>query len=1235
MRAKRYVFCLVGFLFLMRSAFGQEDLSQYGKQWQEYQQSLNDARADYAGKCTDIKQKTPAGPERERLLKEASDAYRAQSQDLARTQRDPIQRKVIEEMNRRAGAKQGGQRGQTSSEVKSSAGTKSESDSYRGAEGDLDAGGGTRSADQMEGVLQDMGIKVPVNNHGGTVEAGGGFNLTINKEGAMGAPGSAAHQAQVGVDARNPETYVSETMDKDQPGRSAVEVQDHIKKANLGGQQNLAKGASKSGAYVSDSEIQKIMDDNGVQGSPEDFRNQMQSVKEGRGNVPGEEGAKFENACKDVLKTAEANTQAQAQSEMTSAQNELNRIKGSTDPALKERAQDLRNQIADSREKLEETQAANQEAGSGGGSHEASSATGNSGETAGTGKSTVGPQTGEGSGAAGAVEAETGAGALKGAAKSAAGTAGELTEGAAYINQASKVRDGILEGNNQKIAEGIAGKDTADRTQMQGAKDVATAEGQREQAVGEYTKGELGKKLREMGASKDEVDSAMANYDKDPTALRQLVADLKDRNGGAAETKTKGLAVDSGTDLNGAGDESDTAGNRLKEGAKQAGSYAHEGGNILTGGGLGRYENSKADADDVVKSADQVDKSTENQVENDLYGKLRRMGATPEEARAAVNSYEQDPKQLRALVADLKERGGQDSTGGKGEAGKGDRNIDLTEDDTAVDRVGQMGKDMKTEIVDKPGKFVKNTKDDIDAWLNKDEIDKNLKDAKTGNAAADKSQQAIYDNLIQQGATPDEARDAVKDLASGNRETMQGLIGDLKGRGEAVGGEKGAAGTGEKGENAGEGEKGGTENGGTAQGEKTGGGLIVSPGGYGPAAGESDKDGVENGENAGANVESTPEPGPKNDAGQTVNAGDYQSGDTVVTQDGTEYANHDGNWEKTGNNYGPYEPGSDLRGNEAGIGDYKGGASGSGASGDALAGFVGGHEQQLSEQNQNAVSMMNNVSEIDKASTAGDQEIANADHVRDKAGQDMNDDRDRSASQIASADQANSMSTVMANSLQQGIQQGLSAAGTAIGSAAAGQASSAIFDQGGGDSHSSADAASGGSVAGAGGTEVASASQGGSGGGGGGGCNDGDNGVGQGTGGGGGCNDGDNGAGQGGGGVGACGSAGGGGGIPKESPSLNPPSPGNTSGGAPAAGGTSAGKGDERMGDGYLCPACGKHTAVQGDRGTYDPQPLEFMDFKCLKCGHKWREWKQGSEAAAQQLIKQGKLAPDFLAPMY
>ena len=371
-RALHYAGLLLLFLGLGVRSFAQEDLTEYGRRWDKIQSDWAAEQARHNEAVEAINKQSPA--DRESLIQQENARHLNESKSAA-VERAKIHDAVIAEANRRTA------RGahETSAPAGASVGTDPAGPKGRGMAGDADYGSGARTAEKVEDVLKDMGIKAEVKSTASTIEVGGDFNLTVNKEGALGKVGSSAHQAQVAVDARNKETYVSESMAKPsdqnargQAGRTYVEIQDHKKKALGGGlvsdpadlaadpakAHDMVKGTTKTMGHLSDYELYEVMRKNNIKGTPQELRAHMTDIKEGRVPITSENVGELQKLGRDVFETAEAKTRSKADADISSVKQQIAELEaaGNTSEAAK-----LREQLADSRAKMAETAKANAE----------------------------------------------------------------------------------------------------------------------------------------------------------------------------------------------------------------------------------------------------------------------------------------------------------------------------------------------------------------------------------------------------------------------------------------------------------------------------------------------------------------------------------------------------------------------------------------------------------------------------------------------------------------------------------------------------------------------------------------------------------------------------------------------------------------------------------------------------------------------------------------------------------
>lgn len=345
-----------------------DELKKVGEQWNDVKNRWANEGARHTKKLDKINSMPEGNAKQEALANEAAQ-HREISRDLA-AERDAVHQKIIDEVNTRTA---GGQT-EASAPLEKTSGTKVSDPGHRGMDGDLDLGGGSRSADKVQEVLHDMGIDAKPKTTAGTVEFGDDLNITINKQGKMGPVGSSVRDTQLQVDAANKETYVSESMKKPdgttQAGKDYVEVQDHKKKAMAGlestpedlvknpdAARNMIKGAQKTmDGHLNDNEIQDIMTKNNISGTPDEFRQKMQDIKEGRTTLNPDEAGKMQQASQDIFNHAEQKTRTQASSELNKTQQKIDDLKASGDT---EGARQLESELKDSQAKIKAVNNAN------------------------------------------------------------------------------------------------------------------------------------------------------------------------------------------------------------------------------------------------------------------------------------------------------------------------------------------------------------------------------------------------------------------------------------------------------------------------------------------------------------------------------------------------------------------------------------------------------------------------------------------------------------------------------------------------------------------------------------------------------------------------------------------------------------------------------------------------------------------------------------------------------------
>lgn len=769
----------LGFLFVIIcfccgfDTRAEEDLSVYGREWESIQSEWTAEKTRDANRIAEIEKQFPEGPRRAAALEAENARHLDKSRELG-TRRNTIHQKVLEEANRRAA----GGASDASKGARQTAGTKPGEKGYRGMGGDLDAGAGSRTVDVIDDVLKDMGIKAPKKTTAGTVEYGGDFNLTVNKEGGMGRAGSAGHQTKIGVDARNPETYLSEGMTKDQLGRTAVEVQDHVKKRtkalnapseqiarNPKLQQQMAKSAHKvmNTGTVSDSQLEKILKESGLNESPREFKERMERIKEGRakpGDITPENAGKLQDATRRIAETATEMSGKMAEAEFRSTRERIADLERTGTPEARARAQKLREQLVDSKVRLEEAKIANKESLSG------------SVDADGPGRA---PRDIDGPGRA---PRDVDGPNVKGAQPEAPGklqqagkVIGEYMEGVMVLEHAEQIREGIKSGDSTKIAQGLAGEDLGKRTEMEGARDYAKAMSDLEQA--KKTEADMAElsKLKRMGATQEEIDNYQKAKDSgDHHSARQIAQGVRDR-GGKDPTPEKGSLEGAPPDTDGW-----DAGEQLREGAKQAGSYIEWGANMLSGGFTGKGQAAVKDAEEMDKLAGEIDDKTKEQIRINLINKLAGTGElSVREARELVDKLQEgDREEFDRVVGELKEKGAFEKTRGKYGLAPSE-GVDLPETDVA-----QEAKDtasaLKEALLDRPANIINSIAEDaLEATVGSD-LHANQRNEAERNEELKEQYAQKYAKLIQMGATPEQAKEALE----GPRGSVNQLIKELR-----------------------------------------------------------------------------------------------------------------------------------------------------------------------------------------------------------------------------------------------------------------------------------------------------------------------------------------------------------------------------------------------------------------------------------------------------------------------
>ncbi|MDO9516405.1 MAG: hypothetical protein Q7J01_09955 [Syntrophales bacterium] len=402
---------LVSFNGISWAALTTEEMAQRARQGQAL---FNTALLERNSKVEQIMADLSKSPRAKELaVRNVQKEFLKQSREMHLKYREPFVQRVIAETN--AGLPEGKkiqaslgsdiyQRHKVTGRVQVDAkGRKILNPKHRGMQGDLDLGGNPQAVERLEGtfdqykhlylpetpgaaprgVVTSNTMDAPGSRDFGDVE------VTINMTGEPDLPGSSAHQTRVQMDAFSKETYVSFGMRKNQAGRSLVETNDHIKKAAKGfagppsallgskGEkplQGMSKGTLNSidSGTVSDTQLAKVLKESGYEGDVTAFKHQLKRLKKGhlhQGVGLTEDNIEaFQKACRNTTDQALGNArqqfdgqkaQVQARIETYEAKIKSGELSGDQLERHKKVSERLRNELVDSKVKIEETGLAN------------------------------------------------------------------------------------------------------------------------------------------------------------------------------------------------------------------------------------------------------------------------------------------------------------------------------------------------------------------------------------------------------------------------------------------------------------------------------------------------------------------------------------------------------------------------------------------------------------------------------------------------------------------------------------------------------------------------------------------------------------------------------------------------------------------------------------------------------------------------------------------------------------
>ncbi len=381
--------------------YSPEELWATGDLWKKTQAQWNAEKVRHDVELKKISNSNLSAVEADFRVNQEYKIHKAQSAKLAR-QRHEVQNILIAETNARVS----GGKYATTEKANATLGTGIDDPGHRGMQSDLDMQAGEVTIEKMKGTLKDMGLETTLKFKEnsltpGTFEIEGDFDLCVHKTGLKPNVGDEMHKLVNGVDARNPEVYLSERMrDRTRGTKNAgtdyVEVQDHLKKARKGHvtssselvtnkkiMGDMAKGTKKTLdiGNINDKELGEILKKNGIKDSPIEFKKKLADIKTNDYNVKtSREAAKIRDASNDIFKKADLKARIQAAKDFKAKREQLDVIKKkvekidamSDNPDTRARKENLRKELKakelkireeliDSKVKMEASKASNEE----------------------------------------------------------------------------------------------------------------------------------------------------------------------------------------------------------------------------------------------------------------------------------------------------------------------------------------------------------------------------------------------------------------------------------------------------------------------------------------------------------------------------------------------------------------------------------------------------------------------------------------------------------------------------------------------------------------------------------------------------------------------------------------------------------------------------------------------------------------------------------------------------------
>lgn len=395
-------------LFLQRAALGQgigfagDDPLKYGEMYRTYQREHHQALQDLDDELSAIRRQGNTPGENQQAIDKAFDRFMERSGRLDTRYRQPVVKKMHDVANLRVaefvkttlGSPQSTGHVDPSKPITPSKGTQPGQPGYRQGLSDTDAAGGARAVDQLTGIAREMGLMPDDGARLFDLKAGYSTStddsllLTVHKSGRLDRVGSNSWQTQIEVDARSKETSLHIDMQPDQAGRDYVAVRDHQRKALGGlqtsgtellpepGQEIKLQGAEKlqgmvkgtlnslNTAGLSDEALARLIQKHGIGGSPAKLRHVLGLLKGGRAIVPGSVGLTTENIenfkslCGDIIDESAQVTKAKANAELEERLVRRDQLEATGDKADREQVRKIREEIIDSRKRMQEVERA-------------------------------------------------------------------------------------------------------------------------------------------------------------------------------------------------------------------------------------------------------------------------------------------------------------------------------------------------------------------------------------------------------------------------------------------------------------------------------------------------------------------------------------------------------------------------------------------------------------------------------------------------------------------------------------------------------------------------------------------------------------------------------------------------------------------------------------------------------------------------------------------------------------